>query len=156
MLPTVANLPLIPTSELVETLEKLAQEFPQTTTPTSDTSDGCAGGAGAGETTSTSGGSAASTSGGSAGTGEGTALAPGTLYANRAALVAAGWNIVKESPTPDPRFTYLLASNAGVKQIFFENKGDKADLGAGTYMGHGGAGQFIHEHAVSENLKPKA
>ena len=153
VLPTLANLPVKPTPELVEVLEKLAQEFPQTTTPTSD---GCAGGAGAGETTSTSGGSAASTSGGSAGTGEGTALAPGTPYADRAALVAAGWNIVKESPTPDPRFTYLLASNAGVKQIFFENKGDKADLGAGTYMGKGGAGHLIHEDEVSENLKPKA
>ena len=63
---------------------------------------------------------------------------------------------MKESPTPDPRFTYLLASNAGVKQIFFENKGDKADLVAGTYMGKGGAGAFKQLDALSDEEKPKA
>ena len=85
------------------------------------------------------------------------ALAPCTALVNRAALIAAGWNIMKEAPTPDPRLIYLLASKANVKQIFLENSSDsKADLLTGTYMGKGGAGEFKQVGVVSENEKPKA
>ena len=124
------------TTELEELWRSITEEFPQ---PEEPAIGGAAGGGAA------AGGAAAG--GAAVGTGAPQLEAPGTQFATRAAFEAAGWKIVKQSPSAVEHVPLVLARKGdgdGLWHLFFENTTDSnIKIPGGTWVGKGGPGSFV-------------
>ena len=85
--------------------------------------------------------------GAAVGTGAPQLEAPGTQFATRAAFEAAGWKIVKQSPSAVEHVMLVLARKGdgdGLWHLFFENTTDSnIKIPGGTWVGKGGPGSFV-------------
>ena len=74
-----------------------------------------------------------------------TAVAAGTKWPDRAALVQADWVVLQESPSAIPGVTLLLAkkNSGGDMHVFLENSCDaNIKVKGGTFVGRAGDGSF--------------
>ena len=143
VLPCSSALPVQMTEAVRGLFETLEKEFPQKTATAPE----------AGKQPKPASGSTEHQGGQADASAANALLAPGSVLADRAALIAAGFTILKESPAPIAEHMYVLASRAGEQQIFLESQSQVSRVvEPSTFMGKGGAGEFTQADLVSEEM----